>query len=552
MKFSAFEQLISLYTKAPLAHKIAVPLLLIFGVGSIVFVSRWASRPSYHVLYSGLEEGDAAAVVEHLKDQKIKFDLRDGGRTIEVTPPEMVHELRLELAAVGIPRGGSTGFELFDEIPLGQTGFVEKIKRTRAIQGELERTIQSLDVIRKVRIHVTIPERSVFIKRDTPPTASVLLKLKAGARLTQEQVAGIAHLVANSVERLTVENVTIVDTKGNMLNEQNTEESLSGMDRSRIEYQSGIEQVYSKRVETMLSEILGPGRAVARVTAELDFSRFEKEEEAFDPGGQVIRSERQVDESMGLSAQGGVPGVISNLTNDPGVLTAPDSSKNANGRTERVTNYEVSRAVSRMVSSPGKITKLSVAVLVDGQYKQAASDAAGAPDAAAVPGKEYKPLTREMLHKIENLVKQAVGFDPTRGDVVTIENIRFYETDETMEEMFEKEALNDQIYNWVSLAVPVVLGIIFLLIVIKPLVQYLIRPTESEVDLSRLLPAGIGELEAEMDAERSKLSTTPIADMPSVDIEELEELLSENSRAVKENPQQAALLIRYWLNEGRA
>lgn len=553
MKFdiaAIFEQVVGFYAKLPLSQKIALPLLICGSMAVVIFVSNWATQPDYKVLFSGLEESDAAGIVERLNDQKIKFRLRNDGRTIEVTPPDIVHELRLELASAGLPKGGNIGFELWDDVKLGQTAFSETVKWIRSMQGELERTIKTLDAVRAVRVHITNPKRSVFATRDTPPTASVLLRLKAGAELGKAQIKGIANLVAGSVERLTPENVTILDQAGKLLNERRDEEEAGGADLTHLEYQRKVESAYSKRIETMLSEILGPGRAVARVTADIDFSRFEKEEEAYDPAGTVARSERSVTESSGLTAEGGVPGVISNLTNDPGVLTPPDSTQNANVRNESVRNYEISRAVSRLTSSPGKIQRLSVAVLVDGQRLKMAGEQKAAEESVQSIS-HYKPLTVGMMKKIENLVKQAVGFDATRGDTVTVENIRFLEADEGLVEALDRAAKEDQIRYYVSWGVPLFLIILFFMIVIKPLIHFLVTPSESEIDLSRLLPAGIEELEAELDAERSKLSIMPEMAQPAVDIEELENLLSENSRMVKDNPQQAALLIRYWLNDGR-
>ena len=538
-----FEQAVTIYSKMPLAQKVAIPLLIIGSMATIVFVSRWASETDYGVLFSGLEEADAASVVERLKDQRIGYRLRDAGSTIDVTPPKLVHELRLEFAAAGIPKGGSVGYELFKETSLGQTAFVEEsVKFIQAIQGELERTIGSIDSVKNVRIHITSPKRSVFVKRDVLPTASVLLRLKSGYELDKKQVKGIANLVSNSVERLTPENVTVIDSKGNILNEQAETTELGGMATTKLEFKRTLENEYARRVETMLTEVMGPGKAIARVTADLDFNKYEKEEESYDPGGTVVRSSRSSQESVGVGANGGIPGVVSNLTNELDVLGAPDSSKDSNSRSETVTNYEVSRAVSRTTTDVGTIKRLSVAVLVDGKY--AASGVEG--DTSEV----YQPLEEDMLKKIENLVKQSVGFDGTRGDIVTVENIPFFDPGESLEEVFAQEDTLELIKYVVELATPYALAFL-LFILVSPMVKFLVKPTEAEVDLTRLLPEGIEDLEAELETERSKLPGSMSMAEPSVDIEELEELLSENSRLVKDNPQQAALLIRYWLNETR-
>ncbi|MCC6933486.1 MAG: flagellar M-ring protein FliF [Deltaproteobacteria bacterium] len=551
MKFdigAIFSQIVSMYMRMPLAQKIALPFLIAGSVFAITFVSRWASRPDYALLFSGLQESDAASVVQYLKDKKIGFQLRDNGSAVEITPPDKVNEIRLDLASSGLPKGGNVGYEIFKDNALGRTAFAEKTMYIQALQGELERTIQSIGAIKNVRVHITKPERSVYTTKDVLPTASVLISLKPGSELTPLQIKGISNLVSNAVERLTPENVTIVDTAGNLLNEKKDAEALGGADVTRIDYQRKMESTYERRIESMLSEILGAGKAIARVTADLNFSKFEKEEEVFDPAGKVTRSERSVSEKAGLTAEGGQPGVVSNLTNQPGMLNAPDSAKNSNVRAESVTNYEVSRSVSRTTTQLGKINRLSVAVLVDGQYL----GASGVEEEGAAEN-EYKPLTLEMMKQIDNLVKQAVGYDSSRGDVISVENIRFHAPDQSLEKVMSAANSNQMLYSVGSWALPLVLIVLFFTVIVRPMIRFLLNPTEAEVDLSRLLPAGIEELEAELEGERKRMTVLPeIENGPVIDIEELEGLLAENSRMVRENPQQAALLIRYWLNEGRA
>jgi flagellar M-ring protein FliF len=552
MKFdlgAVFGQMVQNYVRLPLAQKIALPLLFAGCMGIIVFVSNWASRPDYRVLFSGLSDADAAGIVEKLRDQKVGYRLTNDGKTIEVTPPSRVDEVRLELSAAGLPKGGNIGFEIFDSNVLGRTGFAEKLAALRGKQGELERTIGTIEAIKNVRIHITEPERSAFVKRDILPTASVLLRLKVGSELTKDQIKGIANLVANSVERLVPDNVTILDSKGNLLNTKTENDELGGTEITRLDYKSKVEQSYAKQIESMLAGILGQGKAIARVTADLDFSKFEKEEEQYDPSSRVTRSERSIDEGGSQSAEGGVPGVLSNLTNDPNLLAAPDSGKGSK-HSEVVRNFEVSRAVTKTMAAPGRVQKLSVAVLVDGLYHSVASankDAAGAP----IMEKQFKPLPIETVKKIENLVKQTVGFDASRGDIVSIENIKFADTDDRIEEILNANTTTDNVKKIVDSVGPVLFVLLFFGIIVRPLLKFVLSPTEAEVDLSRLLPAGVEELEAELEAERQKVASVPQIQTQSVDIEELEALLASNSRMVKDNPQQAALLIRYWLNDGR-
>lgn len=536
-------QLIESYVKLPLAQKIVFPMLVIGSVMGIVLVSKWANQPDYAVLFSDLEPADSAAIVQRLKEQKIKYEVRGDGDTIAISPPEIVHEIRIGLAGDGLPKGGAVGFEIFDQTSLGMTGFVEKLKYVRALQGELERTIGALDGVNSVRVHITQPEKSVFAKKGSAPTASVLLRLRPGAELEKKQIKGIANLVAGSVEGLQTEGVTIVDAFGNLLTPQDKEGDEFGIEATRLQYQRDIEKSYVSRIEQMLSRIVGTDKIVARVTTELDYSQSEREEESFDPGGQVARSERVVTEGAGNSQRGGIPGVVSNLTNDPNLLTPPTANADSSSRQEEIKNYEVSRAVTKSSVPRGRLVRLSVAVLVDGNYVAPAGAAADAP-------KVFQPLEQETLQRIENLVKSAVGYDSVRGDTVTVENIQFNVPDNSFTDMLDKKAQQDVIFTSIQKGVPILFVLLFFFVVMRPLIKFMITPTDAEVDLTRLLPTGIEELEQELKTERSKADVPELE--PTVDIAQLEELLAENSRVVQQNPQQAALLIRYWLNDGRS
>ena len=543
-------QLTERYMKLPLVQKIMFPLLIVGSVSGIIFVSNWANRPDYGVLYSDLEQADASAVIEKLKQSKVKYEVRGDGRTIAISPTAMIPELRIQMAGEGIPKSGSVGFDVLREPKLGLTDEQQKALYIAAIQGELERTIQAIEVIASARVHLTQPEKSVFSKKTVENTASVLLKLKVGGELDKKQIKGIANLVAGAIAGLKPENVNIVDTKGNLLTPKDEGEESLSVEATRLQYQREVEKGYVQRIEQMLSRVIGPEKVIARVTADLDFSANEREEESYDPGGQVLRSERTIEEGIGGSgSRGGIPGVVSNLSNEPNALApqggTPDEKAN---RKEAVKNYEVTRAVSKTSSPRGKLSKLSVAVLVDGSYEMPEGTDPKAVVDPKTP-KVYKPLPSETLTRIESVVKSAVGFDSSRGDNVTVENIPFFTSGNDFSDVLKGQQLMSTIFSIVSQAGPFVFLLLFFFIVVKPLVKFLITPTDAEVDLTRLLPTGIKELEAELDAERSKAQMP--AYEPAVDLEQLEELIAENSRIVKENPHQAALLIRYWLNDGR-
>jgi flagellar M-ring protein FliF len=533
--------LTSRFVKLPLSQKILLPLIIVGSVSLIVLVSRWSTTPDYAVLFSNLSTADSAAIIEKLKEQKIKYEIQGSGDTIAITPPQMVHELRLTLASDGIPSGGKVGFEIFDSDNLGLTGFAERIKLNRALQGELERTIGSIEGILHVRVHITQPEKSVFAKKGSDATASVLLKLSNKAGLEKPQIVGITNLVAGSVEGLTPENVSIVDANGNLLNPPEDKEDGYSMDSGRMQFQRSLEKMYAERVEQMIARVIGPGKVIARVSADLDFSTNEREEETFDPASQVIRSERSVTEGNSFGQRGGVPGVVSNLTNDPNLLAPPGNTRDENGRQEMLKNYEMSRAIIKTTSPRGTLTRLSAAVLVDGKYNSLTS-------AEGVTSKVFEKLSPEMLTQIENIVKGAIGYDVTRGDSITVENIQFFSADESENDVLSALTLNDIVYYIWMAGTPLFI-LLFFFIIVRPLIKFVTTPTEVEVNLDRLLPAGLEDLEREIGTERMRADIPE--DEPLVDLSQLEDLISENSTFVRENPQQAALLIRYWLNEGR-
>ncbi len=540
---AVLSELIESFMRLPLLQKLLYPALFAGSIAGIVFVSKWSHSPDYVVLFSDLSPADSAAVVMRLKEEKVAYELRGDGTTIAITPPEQVHELRLTLASEGLPKGGTVGLEIFDATNLGTTTFQEKVKFIRATQGELERTISSMDVVQSARVAITQPEKSIFAKKGSEPTASVLLMLRPGAELTKKQIKGVTNLVAGSVEGLSTANVTIVDVYGNLLTPDPDEEAEGlNAEATRLVYKRELEKSYVQRIEQMLSKVVGPEKVIARVTADVDFSLNEREEETYDPGGQVTRSERIVEEGSGANARGGVPGVVSNLQDDPNLLSPNTGDANAANRKESVKNYELSRAVSKTSAPRGKLQKLSVAVLVDGQYKTVE----GAP-ADAKP--EFIPLEAEVVSQIEGLVRSAVGYDPARGDTLTVENIPFFTPKDIFTEQMGSKATQDMVFNVLFRAGPLVFILLFFFLLVKPLVKFLVTPTDAEVDLSRLLPTGIKDLENELDAERSKVRVPEVT--PSVDLAQLNEMIAENSKVVKQNPEQAALLIRYWLNDGR-
>ncbi|MGE5507104.1 MAG: flagellar basal-body MS-ring/collar protein FliF [Chitinophagales bacterium] len=389
-------------------RRVALPLVIALSVGLLVYGVAVLGQPKYVPLFTGVSDEDAGAIIAKLKESNIPYRLAEGGAAILV-PQAQVYETRLNLASQGLPKGGVVGFELFNDTKLGTTDFERKLKYNWALQGELTRTIREMSEVEDARVHIVMPERSLFIEEERQPTASVLLRLKPGRHLTSEQIYGIANLLAGSVEGLKPENVTILDSAGNVLSEALAGATLPGGVSGRgvlaqLQIKRETEKQLQQSLQTMLEPLFGFGKVVARVNVELNFDYRESNTENYTPvnaqtGTGVLRSrETSTENYQGTGGAGGVPGVSSNI---PG-YQATESSGNAQYQKEQSTeNYEVSRAQEKTVVAPGQIKRLSVAVWVDGKLSQA------------------------QQASVRQAVASAVGFSEERGDQLFIDSMKF-------------------------------------------------------------------------------------------------------------------------------
>lgn len=380
------------------------------------YVGLRSMNPAYAVLFTNLEKDDAAAVVAKLKETKVPYRLVGEG-TIEV-PEEQARELRLELAGAGLPRGGSVGFESFDKSRIGATEFEQRVLYRRALEGELSRTIGSLGAVEGARVHLVLPEKSVFVSRNEPASASIVVKLHAGRALASGEVSSIVHLVAASVPGLTPDRIAVVGTDGTVLHKPRRPGDENGGDDERAAQARSLEAVREERARTLVEKLVGAGHVDVRVTAELDGARTDRVEDRYDPKTIALRSEERTVEHAaedGSSATG-VPGAESNLPTGAGKTAAaavdggaPQATATTPGATREshTRNFEVDHVVEKRFVAAGELKRLTVAVVVDG-----------------VPGTNGTRSPEEMA-KIVALVKSAVGASDTRGDVVTVESVPF-------------------------------------------------------------------------------------------------------------------------------
>jgi flagellar M-ring protein FliF len=402
--------------RAPLIFAVALLVAIVAGL------FLWSRAPDYKVLYSNLSDRDAGAIITALQAANIPYKFSDAGGAILV-PAEQVHEMRLRLASQGLPKSGSVGFELMDNQKFGISQFAEQINYQRALEGELERTVESISSVKSARVHLAIPKPSVFVRDKEAPSASVLVNLYPGRALDEGQVLAITHMVSSAVPDMPVKGVTILDQDGNLLTQPSTG---SGLDASQLKYRQQIERSTQQRIDAILAPLFGSGNAHSQVSADIDFSHSEQTSENYGPNGSpqqaAIRSQ-QSSTATELSQAGasGVPGALSNqppqpasapitaASGTPGVTTTPVSD-----RKDSTTNYELNKTVQHLEQPMGGIKRLSVAVVVN--YLRVV-DAKG--------HATMQPVTADKLAQVNQLVKDAMGFDQARGDSVNVVNSPF-------------------------------------------------------------------------------------------------------------------------------
>ncbi len=408
----------------------------------IVFLVGWLNTVTYEPLYSDLDDAEAGELVAYLDQNNIEYRLTRGGRTIEV-PSSDVYKARIGLATQGLPRSGSIGYSLFDENNLGMTDFLQNLNFRRALEGELTRTIMQLREVDAARVHIVMPRDRLFKEDQKEATASVVLKLKSGG-LNRQQVAGISHLVAASVEGLTPENITIVDYDGNLLSSPQNNDALAGLTSSQIEVSQNVERHLEQKAQSMLDEVLGPRKSVVRVTAELNFQQLERTSEVFDPNAPSIRSEQRIKQT----------GSSTDRADENAESTEEDNQETI------ITNYELNRTLDHIINEVGNIERLSVAVMVDGNYIEVEN-------ADGVTETVYEPRSADEMDRLEAIVKNAIGYDPERNDQVEMLNIAFdrknLDTDrEALDAMYLRE-----FYLEIARKVGYVLLIAFLFLYVK-------------------------------------------------------------------------------------
>lgn len=547
-----YSQFKEVYSKMSLVQKLSIIGAAIAVIISATVLIIWANKPIYKTLYSNLSSDDAAQVVEKLKEQRIPYKIKDNGKTIEV-PQNTVYETRLSLAREGVPKGGGAGFELFDRTSFGMTEFVQNVNYQRALQGELARTISSINEVKEARVHLTIPKDRLFISEESEAKAAVILNLNSD--IDRNQVKAIASLVAGAVKGLKLENVQIVDTNGRLLSDFLDENNLGIMlNQTQLEYIKNRESYLKAKVANILNNVLGPNNAVVQVSLEMDFDKQEITKEEFDPNP-VLRSQQTTEvasRNFKITPQG-VPGVQSNLA-EPDITGNNVNSEYS--KADETQNFEVGKTVTRQVKSPGTIKRLTVAVVVNDKlvYED-------------VDGKrttKYVPRSSEEIENIKNIVANAVGLDGSRGDLIEVSNVSFDTTD-TGYGMIDvkKQMYIDYAFRFAKYFVALIIFILFYFLVFRKIMKKLAEVKETKYgtlaavgglgkqegldlligDEETRFPKTLEELEKEIESELDE--SAPM----DVDTVKTKVMLKKIEEAANEDPLVIANLIRAWMKD---
>jgi flagellar M-ring protein FliF len=545
------ESLTTLINRIGLPRIAAMATVAVLIMGFFVFLMMRAQTPNLSPLYSGLSLEDSSAIINELETANVPYELRGEGDTILV-PRDQITTLRMNLAGQGLPTRGQVGYEIFDQqSTLGATSFVQNINNVRALEGELARTISSLSRIKGARVHLVLPERELFRRERKDPSASIVLSVRGG--LSNGEIRAIQHLVASAIEGLSPQRVSIVDDAGNLLASGTEDNGVGAMAGQADERILAFENRLRTRVEDMLANVVGAGRARVEISAELDFNRSTVTEETFNPDGQVVRSTQTREAQNQSGAAAGQVTVANELPGASGNGASNGSTEQGNS-TEEVVNYEISKKTQTAVTEAGALKRLSVAVVVDGTY---ADDGAG--------NMTYSPRTADQINQILTLVRSAVGYSADRGDNVEVVNMQFAERPELAPPGTDQaggllDFTRDDLMSGAEMAVTLLIALALMFFVLRPLLKRVMSPEPAPLALPAAVELGQGTtLDAEgnvltstgepmSDAARAALANHDwIEDAKALGEQQLQQLKSVGA-LVEENPKQAALIVRGWLS----
>jgi flagellar M-ring protein FliF len=521
-------------------------------VGFFTFLILRVTAPEMMPLFTNLTLDDSAGIIKQLDREGVAYELRNNGNEILV-PKDRVAKLRMELAQNGLPKGGGIGYEIFDKSDaLGTTSFVQNINAVRALEGELERTIRTLDSVQDARVHLVIPERPLFSRDKVEPSASIVLRVRG--TLEPGQVRAIRHLVATAVNGLRPQRISVVDETGSLLADGADDDPTGSTVVD--ERQVALENRLRKQVEGIVNSLVGPGHARVQVNADFDFNRITETSDKYDPDGRVVRSSQTREESSATTPNNNevtVGNQIPQAQQNPTQQEANGQPREQSKKTEETVNYEISKTTKTQVTEGGRVKRISVAVVVDGSYSK--------DDKGNIV---YKPRSKEEIDQIAALVRSAIGFDQKRGDQVEVANLRFAEppAQPIVEQTGWLSALHfskDDIMRAIEMVVMGLLGFAVLLLVVRPLVRRILAPMEAAGPML-LASAAPNEAAAEATAgagtpinlptfSAAPSETSKMIDLAQVQGQVHAQSVQKVGEIADKNPRETVSIIRQWLHE---
>ena len=535
-------QLKAIWSQLGAGQRLTVAAATFVFVAGLTAIGLWSSHGDYGLLYGRLSDTEASKVIAALDDAKIPYKISAGGGSIMI-PQDKVYQMRMQLAGRGIPQGDGVGFEIFDKQNFGISDFVQRANYVRAVQGELARTISQIDEVEAARVMIVMPENRLLLDKDKFATASVFVRVRGNQQLQPQSINSIRFLVANSVEGLKPNHVSVVDNLGNVLSENSDNDSLSGLTSTQLAARRNLEQYLAKKGQDMLEKVLGPGQAIVRVSAEINYDMVTKTEEKFDPDGQVIRSQTKNDENNdSVTANPSGPVGISANTATESNTTASASSPVTNTKNHKTianVEYEIGKTTSSTTLAAGGLKRLSVAVTVAARSEGTGAD------------RKVVPRTQEEIDKLRRIVTTACGVetgnDNTRGDAITLEELPFndqFAADLTHE--LDTQQKHDMWINLARNATYPALGLIALVVLLRIFKRTPVQDIPIGIPVGRLMAAnGNGHSNGNGNGNGNGHKLAPFEAEPGVVTVDV------LNRLIKENPTNMTQAIRDWMNKGR-
>jgi flagellar M-ring protein FliF len=535
------------FLQTPFGRNIALGVGIALVVAIMAALWMYGQQPEYRVLFSNYTDRDGGAITGSLDQMGVKYKFSDGGTAILV-PANQVHDVRLKLAAQGLPKGGNVGFELMENQKLGVSQFLEQVNYQRSLEGELARSIQSLAAVSAARVHLALPKPSVFVREQQKPTASVLLNLQTGRSIDQAQVSAIIHLVASSVPELPPGNVTVVDQNGNLLSDTSKQAGAKALDPNQLKYVAQLQDGIVKQVESLIVPLVGQGNVRAEATADVDFAQVDTAAESYKPNSppeaSAIRSQQSSEAGGPGAAASGVPGALSNQP--PGVATAPINGGTAAPaaapaagptRKDSTTNYEVDKTLRYEQKAMGGVKRLSVGVVVN--YRRLVD---------AKTGKvSVLPLTAAQVAQINELVKQAMGYSKERGDTLNVTNAPFDGVDKPNEPPvvieWWRNADNIAMAWQIARYVGVLIALAYLFFrILRPMMRPIFRKLDEIAEAPPERPQRIAPEDPE-----AAIARTQLEEMEQSQAQGYRENLQMAKNLAKEDPRIVANVVKAWV-----